>query len=322
MPKSKHYVSIWIGFLLLFLALPAFAFTPYNRQEIITLMSSLHTHIAYVKNADAKRGNQFDGQCVNYVKNARVDLTAAGVGGNAKYWSKNAKRQGFVVSRMPRVGAVYVDTRGRYGHIGIVTGLKVVRNRQGYLQYKLTVRDSNRKSRLKMRNNVDYVSFPSSQNFLFIHKTENEHDTLVKKARNVIAALYDANLLASNGGEGLIEAHYYQSDTDFINLIILLSSYQDYRLHNGLLDVLHHGFQKQLNRGAHVGEVKAYIKQLLLGASSSKLVQSIQSSQGVGLANLRRNTEIRIASPTQTADDTMIQNTLRDADVIVLRPVK
>lgn len=323
---TSRIIKACVCLALVCLGMPVAAAGLYARSDIIALMNAVDAHIDYQKNADARRGDQFDGQCVSYVKNARFDLTAAGVGGNAKYWSKNAKRQGFVVSRMPRVGSVYVDTRGRYGHVGIVTGVKVVRNAQGKLQYKLTVRDSNRKSRLKMRNNVDYVSFPSAQHFQFIYKTEDEYYRLINQARNVIGGLYDAGLLATSSGDGRIGVEFYQGDAELINLVVLLSTYQSQGVKNGLVDVLDKGFRKELQRGAHAGEIKAYIEQLLLGASSTKLVQSIQASNIWMPANLKQNAEIRLvpasAQQTAAAEDPSMQDTLRNADHIILQPIR
>lgn len=308
--------------MLLFLALPSVAFTSYSRQEIIDLMGTVDAHIAYVKNANARRGNQFDGQCVNYVQNARTDLVAAGVGGNAKYWAKNARRQGFFVSAVPKVGAVYVDTRGRYGHVGIVTAVEIIKNPQGALQYKLTVRDSNRKSKLKMRTNTDYVAFPRSKHFLFIHKTEGGFT-----AKNVIAALYQSDLLAKNSAEGAaISLSAYQNDAALVDLIVLLASQKNYALQTGFLDVLEKGFRQNLQRGAHVGEIKAYLQQLLIGVDAPRLISYIQTSNIWLPINLKHQAQVRIvpASTTtvlsESGDPTMV-NTLRNADEVILQTV-
>lgn len=45
----------------------------------------------------------------------------AGVSGNANNWYVSAQRNGLPVGDVPVVGAVFVRTSGRYGHVGVVT---------------------------------------------------------------------------------------------------------------------------------------------------------------------------------------------------------
>ena len=44
--------------------------------------------------------------------------------GDAHLWDNNAIKDGLIVSGVPIVGSVFVDNKGRYGHVGLVIGVK------------------------------------------------------------------------------------------------------------------------------------------------------------------------------------------------------
>ncbi|WP_180809920.1 CHAP domain-containing protein [Staphylococcus sp. 17KM0847] len=76
----------------------------------------------------ANRSNGFysngyrQGQCTAYAFERRITLGRAIPlhWGDAKYWAKHARREGFVVSHIPKVGAILVSEAGQYGHVAIV----------------------------------------------------------------------------------------------------------------------------------------------------------------------------------------------------------
>lgn len=67
------------------------------------------------------------GQCTYYAKSQRPDV--GNYWGDARFWASAARRAGFAVNGIPRVGDVvvlgrYVQGNSPYGHVGIVAAVK------------------------------------------------------------------------------------------------------------------------------------------------------------------------------------------------------
>lgn len=64
---------------------------------------------------------------------------------DAKMWAINAHKDGLTVSNTPIVGSVFVSTKGRYGHVGVVQAVNsstvTVKDMNYRGLYKWTVRD-------------------------------------------------------------------------------------------------------------------------------------------------------------------------------------
>lgn len=78
------------------------------------------TAISY--SAQYSAGNRYAyGWCTWYAWNRRPDLPSNL--GNASNWARAAAQAGFSVDRSPRVGDIFQNNSGYYGHVGYVTGV-------------------------------------------------------------------------------------------------------------------------------------------------------------------------------------------------------
>lgn len=81
---------------------------------------------SYANNRAASAGNRYAiGNCTWYAYERRAELgrTVGSFWGNAKTWDDSAIAAGYLVNRVPAVGAVLIDEAGFYGHNAIVEKL-------------------------------------------------------------------------------------------------------------------------------------------------------------------------------------------------------
>ena len=130
--------------------------------------------------ADAKVG-QTGGQCAAFAQYARPELMGLG---NANQMPDSARRNGFEVDGVPRVGSVLVVAKPQgstYGHAAVVTSVQNDGER-----YALTVKDSNANEDELV--SVRTVYYTPSQNGTFGNYGAYEEATpgLTKLAKNLV----------------------------------------------------------------------------------------------------------------------------------------
>lgn len=110
--------------------------TTYNDLEISGVTTGLKIIVpngqlpvtagSYANNRAASAGNRYAiGNCTWYAYERRAELgrTVGSFWGNAKTWDDSAIAAGYLVNRVPAVGAVLIDEAGFYGHNAIVEKL-------------------------------------------------------------------------------------------------------------------------------------------------------------------------------------------------------
>lgn len=115
---------------------------------------------AYKNPIKYKQKNYYQkGSCVWYAfeRRAQMKRHVSNQWGNAKNWSYNAKRNGYVVSSRPVYGSVMISTKGYYGHAAVVE--RVNKNGSIYVSEMNWVRNGYKSYRTIPKSQLKGVTF-------------------------------------------------------------------------------------------------------------------------------------------------------------------
>ncbi len=99
---------------------------PGNTQTsggIVGQIASVHSTAGFAPRVNTSAGNAYAfGNCTHYAyaRRAQLGRPIGSFWGNANTWAMNAAASGFAVNRTPAPGAVFQESGGFYGHVGVV----------------------------------------------------------------------------------------------------------------------------------------------------------------------------------------------------------
>ncbi|MDO9104929.1 MAG: DUF4347 domain-containing protein [Methylovulum sp.] len=220
--------------------------TPQQLLVLNNLKSSYNDSISHITYDEAANTGSYIGmpsslygECVSYVKSARIDLRGGSVNKDITWNHATGGPQTFtslgfhVDTAIPMIGSAFVITAGyagadaTYGHTGIVRDVSVQRVfTRGVLQYeyKLELRDSNLTGHHEMTSYSKTLNFPQHGNgWQFIWGTNAEYDQDKAAIQNIIGQLYDNQLLDSS-----VAKQAYIDDAKLINRFFLLNTQEKF----------------------------------------------------------------------------------------------